>query len=365
MSLRQALSGSSTSPEYIGYQLEIFISVFTPVQVAAVALRFYARTLTARNYELDDWLVVASLFGQAVASGIAISGVKKGAVGYHVGYLEETNPEAVTTLYKYLLAFSAWYYVTVSLSKLAICILYRRLFPLRPALVVLYITAGIMVCTPIACLIADFAGCSSFSINWAPLEVQKAHCIDKGALYIWSSFPNIVTDAIMLFLPLPVIWKLRVTTQLKVALTITFLIGSMGLIASILRFLAFNRVNTFTDATFSSVELLIWTLTEPGIYLISACILMYRPLLEKFSIGSIARSVGRGTNSWPVVYAPRSISENRREEGDASIVLKNRGGNGGFEEIRDDINPHCLHGHKISQPGVTIPDNTRPSWMDI
>lgn len=63
---------ASTNSEYIGGRLAIFIAVFTPLQVLAVALRFYARTLTERPCGVDDWLVVTSLLAQLVQAGAAV-----------------------------------------------------------------------------------------------------------------------------------------------------------------------------------------------------------------------------------------------------------------------------------------------------
>lgn len=64
-----------------------------------------------------------------------------------------------------------------------------------------------------------------------------------------------------------------------------------GLIASILRFIAFDRTSSFTDPTYNAVELIIWTLAEPGIYLIAACLMTYRPFLDK--LGSKMKTQGK------------------------------------------------------------------------
>lgn len=54
-----------------------------------------------------------------------------------------------------------------------------------------------------------------------------------------------------------------------------------GLVASVMRFVGFLDNNSFVNATWNAVILLTWTEVEPAIYLISACIMMYRPLLER------------------------------------------------------------------------------------
>ncbi|KAI0835423.1 hypothetical protein F5Y06DRAFT_134740 [Hypoxylon sp. FL0890] len=335
------MSSDLTQPDYIGYRLEIFVGVFTAFEIAAVALRFYARTLTVRSFGADDWLVAASLLGQIVAGAVAIAAVKQGAIGYHVGYLAETNPGAITLLYKYMFALCVWYCATIGLSKLAICIMYRRLFPQRSVFIVLCVTAGILVGTPIATIIAGFAACRPFSANWAPPDVQAAQCIDKEELFVWSTFPHIVTDVILLILPLPIIWGLRIKTKLKAALTVIFLIGSLGLGTSILRFLTFNNTNAFTDAPYDAVELVTWTIAEPGVYLISACVMMYRPLLGKFNAGLLRTSyIG---NSRPGAHYSRSSPVNYKSEdgldsGDRVIALQGRDGSGGFTHLLDENN---------------------------
>lgn len=55
-----------------------------------------------------------------------------------------------------------------------------------------------------------------------------------------------------------------------------------GLVTSILRFVIFTRGNAIKDGTWSATELMIWSLIEPNIYLISACLPAMRPLLSLF-----------------------------------------------------------------------------------
>ncbi|OTA54618.1 hypothetical protein K449DRAFT_389073 [Hypoxylon sp. EC38] len=334
------MSNDLTQPDYIGYRLEIFVGVFTAFEIAAVALRFYSRTLTVRSFGADDWLVAASLLGQIVAGGVAIAAVEQGALGYHIGYLTETNPVAITLLYKYLFAISMWYCATISLSKLAICIMYRRLFPQHSVSIVLCITAGVLICAPIATLITGFAACKPFSANWAPPEVQASKCINKEALFAWGTFPHIVTDVILLILPLPIIWRLRIKTKFKAALTVTFLIGSMGLGTSILRFLTYNNTDAFMDTSYNAVELVTWTIAEPGVYLISACVMMYRPLLGKFNVGLLSSYIGESgpgalySRSTPVDFK----SEETSNVGGRTIALQSRNRGGGFTQLVDESN---------------------------
>lgn len=120
-----------------------------------------------------------------------------------------------------------------------------------------------------------------------------------------------------------------------------------GIMASILRFVSFNNTSSFIDATWNAVELYIWTLAEPSIYLIAACLITYRPLLEKFN--SKVRS--QVSSKWPsnkgpsapgslpykepTNHTPTSYSLNEYEhDGNQGFSLSKYGARGqGFNQI--------------------------------
>jgi len=153
--------------------------------------------------------------------------VKTAGVGHHVDYLLDTNPVLVTNFLKYLVAISTWYASTESLAKLAICLLYKQLFPQRAIHILVNITIAVLIAASVAGGLADLFGCTPFSAHWGTPAEQAAHCIDTEALFVWGSFPNIVTDIVLLVIPIPVVLRLQASTGLKVGLMITFLFGSM------------------------------------------------------------------------------------------------------------------------------------------
>jgi hypothetical protein len=66
------MTANINSDESVGWRFIVFASLFTPIQVAIVFLRFYARSLTSSAFNFGDALIVVSLLGQFVATGIAI-----------------------------------------------------------------------------------------------------------------------------------------------------------------------------------------------------------------------------------------------------------------------------------------------------
>ncbi|KAI1175096.1 putative alpha-xylosidase [Nemania sp. FL0916] len=321
-----ASEAAAASSDYIGYRLEAFIGVFTALEVIAVALRFWARSLSVARYDAGDYLIIAALIGQIGAGALAIASVKVAGVGHHVEYLLETDPVRVTNFFKFLVAISSWYASTESLAKIAVCFFYKQIFPQRSIRLTVHITIGVLIAASIAGLFADLFSCTPFEAHWGTAAEQAAHCIDTEALFVWGSFPNILTDIVLLVLPIPIVWKLNASIGLRIGLIITFLFGSIGLITSILRFVAFYNKSSFIDPTYSAVELIIWTVCEPGVYLIAACLLVYRPLIDKLGIPMITGTTRRGQSAGTGGLIRRGPG--RSGVTDGSVGLRTIGGSG-------------------------------------
>jgi hypothetical protein len=278
-------SESALSPHYIseysGGQLIAVAVAFVPIILIFVSLRFYSRRLTNTKWGLDDYLVLTSLVIQIGASALAICFVKYGGVGHHLDALEQTNPPLVTAYFKYLLAVSFYYFAGVGIPKLAILAFYLRIFNTKLYRNLVYFLAFIVIATGIVCPIMALNLCRPFPFNW-DRHIPGGSCYNESLFYRWGSLPNIVTDLAILVLPMRVVWKLHTSRNMKVGLTLTFATGSIGLATSILRFDSFFKGNAVADGTWASVDLMTWTLVEPDVYLIAACLPTYRPLLLDF-----------------------------------------------------------------------------------
>lgn len=144
-----------------------------------------------------------------------------------------------------------------------------------------------------------------------------------------------------------------------------------GLVASILRFLTFYNTNSFNDGTYNAPELMIWTVAEPGIYLIAACLLTYRPLLEKFMGGRLAgkcklgtsrsskaKSSANGDHSASHRAAHNRTSEDKTGIRLASMTASSRSGDG-FVKLSDTVEDQ----HYDARPGgITRTTDINMTW---
>lgn len=152
--------------------------------------------------------------------------VKYGGVGRHLDALEEEDPKAVTRYLKILFAVSVYYFSTVGIPKLAILSFYLRIFTTKPYRITVYTLSSIVILTGILCVALSFGACRPFAYNW-DRSIPGGHCIDESAFYRFGSLPNIITDVAILVLPLPLVWNLQTSRNVKVGLTLTFMTGSL------------------------------------------------------------------------------------------------------------------------------------------
>ncbi|KAH6680648.1 hypothetical protein B0J14DRAFT_634169 [Halenospora varia] len=122
-----------------------------------------------------------------------------------------------------------------------------------------------------------FLMCTPLAYTWDK-TITDGHCIDEQEVLLWISFSNIVTDVLMLILPLPILWRLHIPVNQMLGLVITFLTFSLGLTTSISRPRTFFVTPVFLDPAWNVVGLMIWTIAEPSSYLIAACLPVLRPL---------------------------------------------------------------------------------------
>ncbi|MCJ1344611.1 hypothetical protein MMC31_002814 [Peltigera leucophlebia] len=266
--------------EYIGFKLLWFSSASIAINICFVGLRFYARYVGKTSLGADDYITILSLVFAVAIGAIGVSFVNYAGVGYHFAAILLRAPTKPLLLLKISYVFAVINCFSVMFPKLAMLCFFLRIFIERWHRVTCYILMGVLVATAVATLAANLAQCIPLKVLWGTTEAAEK-CINQQLLWALSSLPNIITDLIMLALPVPVIWKIQLSWKDKVGLMLTFGTGSIGTITSILRFLFFLRYTgpaADSDPTWNPVELVIYSITEVTVYTIASCLPIYRSL---------------------------------------------------------------------------------------
>jgi hypothetical protein len=76
----------------------------------------------------------------------------------------------------------------------------------------------------VAVFIAVLLQCIPISLNW-DLSIRNGRCVDRRVLFTFSSAFNIVTDLLVLGLPMWIFSELKITRRAKFGLLFVFLLG--------------------------------------------------------------------------------------------------------------------------------------------
>ena len=138
----------------------------------------------------------------------------------------ETDPAELLAWSKSLVALE-WLYLTANaLPKMYMLCLYLRLFTHKALRMSCYVLMGFVAAIWVSYIIASATKCTPFAYQWDK-TIPGGQCVNIEAYYQSTSVPNIVTDLIILVLPVPTVLKLQASPLRKIGLLMVFLAGSM------------------------------------------------------------------------------------------------------------------------------------------
>lgn len=123
------------------------------------------------------------------------------------------------------ITFACLYVMAITFIKISVLLLYRRLFPpcwFQYALITTAIALSIYCISFIAITIAQCTPINSF---WKPNVEGK--CINYAVLSLAGGIINVMTDLVILTLPMPLLWRLKVSKKEKWQVILAFSMGGM------------------------------------------------------------------------------------------------------------------------------------------
>lgn len=178
------------------------------------------------------------------------------------------------------------YSFAIPLPKLVILLFYMRIFPNSRIKFAIYSVAIFVIAWCPAVLLVNIFQCNPIKFYWNK-SIKGGTCIDILAYWRYSSVPIILSDIAILVIPLPMIWRLQMTTRRKLAVSGVFLTGSLSLIGSLVRIGMFFMKRPLMDSTWNSAILQMWKMVEVEAVLIAACLPLLKPLFVSFWQSSV------------------------------------------------------------------------------
>ncbi|ORY67746.1 uncharacterized protein BCR38DRAFT_388581 [Pseudomassariella vexata] len=218
---------------------------FSALATVIVVLRVRLRTSHGGHLDLDDWLIVASLGLQC------------------------------------LFAVELIYTTIITLIKASVISMYRRIFPTSLVNWGVHVLGAMAGMWFIAGEVVSFVQCVPIYKLWR-MEIE-GKCISAYNIFVGIAIPNIAIDIMILALPLYEVCKLQMDVPKKVGIGGTFLLAGAVIVISGVRLgsgLYFLRDGQNLDMTLAATSLWVWTILEPAMGIICACLPTMRPLIN-------------------------------------------------------------------------------------
>ncbi|TLD20533.1 hypothetical protein PspLS_08803 [Pyricularia sp. CBS 133598] len=269
-----------------------------------LGLRVFARKLRGGDFWWDDYLA----FGAFVAAGIHVWV----SIGYMIPHGTGKHiwvgpPDAAKAWAIGLFISEIVYTLTLCFVKYSTLCLYWRVFGTsKRNRIPIWILAGLVTAWGIAIILASIFQCVPTQSWWQrfdpvnPMSPTEFICgVDSTQFFIGNSIPTIITDVMIIVLPIPYIWSLQMRVAQKIGVLGIFLLGAFVTIISMVRLSYLLHLDLQSpDITWNFVVAIIWTNLEGNIAIICCCLPTLKPILNLVMDGSFATRLGSRKNTY-------------------------------------------------------------------
>ncbi|KAL2163617.1 hypothetical protein VTH06DRAFT_5675 [Thermothelomyces fergusii] len=262
--------------------------------VSVVGLRLLARFRTGAGLWWDDYLILFAL-----PQGIGMLIIQGLWAPMGVGYPANETLANLETILKLLVAYELIYSTSIGTIKVSVLLFYLRVFVNQGLRLAVKAALAFVMLWNIGNILQVFLICRPFAKTYS-LTVE-GECGDQVASYIAIGAFNVISDAIILTLPLPTVWSLKMSTPTKLGLTGVFLVGLVVSVIAIIRIVTLTQLD-LQNLTGTMIWADFWSATEPSLGIFCVSLPMLGSLLScclpsrRGSSKLAYHSPGSGTN---------------------------------------------------------------------
>ncbi|KAI1807497.1 hypothetical protein F4811DRAFT_506024 [Daldinia bambusicola] len=243
----------------------------------AVCLRLYTRHFILRGIWYDDYMALAGMIGM-IFNGIVQCIHTRYGLGSHI--YDFDSEEEFIKFYKLFYITTLTYNTTLMIIKFSLFLQYYRLIQEVPRYRIYYIATMTVVGSWLVAQEFIFIfPCTPVYEYWTFAPDRK--CLDSNLVGWMNAIGNILTDVIILALPVPVVIRLNLKKGRKWAVLGIFGLGFFTCIVSICRMVFFAKVTY--DIPYDLVPIAAWGEAESASGLICSALIAFGPLIRRFS----------------------------------------------------------------------------------
>lgn len=237
----------------------VYVAITTSCSVSytAVILRVMSRLWVHRTLWWDDWSHITAGALSVPLNVFAILLATHG-FGKHVWDIDPANGSNLLM----------WFYLcqitwasSMALIKASILFLYLRLFPHPKFRVAVYATFAFLFASSAIIILLGVFQCIPVSAVWT-YGVKDASCLDLNSVTFANAAMNILTEVLILLLPLPILLHLKLDPRRKARLVALFSAGIIVIAVASARIPSLKWTAQGNDSSYRAVAPYIWTCAE-------------------------------------------------------------------------------------------------------
>ncbi|KAH8657932.1 hypothetical protein BX600DRAFT_514469 [Xylariales sp. PMI_506] len=269
-----------------GYIVIITAVVCLSLATVAVAMRLYTRRIVLNQVWIDDYLAVISWIFLTLLCVFGCIQTRFG-VGAHIW---DVGLAGLENFNKFTWIGLLIYNFSLLPMRATFFFQYFRIVRTIPRQRIIYAVVGVLVSIwGLANLFLMVFTCVPIQANWDTSVVGKCNPLGAYDQGVMTSSLNILSDVVVLLLPIPVVLKLQMSKAQKYVLVGLFSLGFFTCAISSFRLIFLRKP---ADMTWDSVGIICWSMTEVSAGTLCASIPTLRPLFIRYfpNVGSTNRS---------------------------------------------------------------------------
>ncbi|KAI0014947.1 hypothetical protein F4780DRAFT_766196 [Xylariomycetidae sp. FL0641] len=193
--------------------------------IVAVALRLWSRKRLHIRLAFNDYMIFAALLFAIIIALLVVGASFLGAIGNHAEDIQESNAWILGLFLKVYIAAQIFWAAGNTCVKLSILSLYIHLFPTTRFTYACYFTMVISILYFISVFLEAFLLCQPVQYNWDK-SVPDGRCGNQHMAYMGSGITNLIVDAWIVALPMPMLFGLQMSWTKKCGVAAIFSFGA-------------------------------------------------------------------------------------------------------------------------------------------
>ncbi|PBP17475.1 PTH11-like integral membrane protein [Diplocarpon rosae] len=253
--------------------VQVVSCIWLVMATLCIAARLFGRFVLLKNGGLDDAAVTISWAACIVNVVLVFYEVKHG-MGKHI--IEVAPPDLMENLFLWLAAI--FYVISLTFVKVSIILQYLRFFVGHRIRLLAWLLLAFVIMCGIQVFFTSVFTCTPVSAFWGETE---GRCINQVVIQFFNAGINILTDLLVLALPVKVVWGLQLPRRQKIGLMFVFGLGGFVCLVSILRLHALHVMTTSSNLTWDSAPVVTWSIVEGATGIICASLPAMRPFVSR------------------------------------------------------------------------------------